>query len=212
MLLGALCSLSLASLADDVERPFSVKIGLGKAEFDHSLDTAALTAKGYTVNSYQKDDVEDRSNNYGFAYAISPRLSLDLNWQGFGKVNSSLDIELPADKTAEQAAKDIVDASPQQVGGYMVTVGGNYIQPLYSRLDLRIGGGFLFGSDDHEVTINDEVFDINNNVVAPYAKLGFGVKLTRGLTLTAQAERYFVDNAVERYELGLNYSFSPAQP
>ena len=65
---------------------------------------------------------------------------------------------------------------------------------------------------DHQVTINDEVFDINSDVTAPYAKLGLGVKLSRGFTLTAQAERYFIGNDIERYEIGLSYDFSLTQP
>ena len=204
---GAILLSPNVCFANDIKRPFSVKIGLGKAELKNTFDVSGLTSKGYIVKGYEKNKVDEKSGSYGLAYAISPKLSLDLNWQGFGRVDSILDVELPDGKTAKQAAEEIVSASPQQVGGMLITLGGTYIQPVTPRFDVRVGAGVLLGKDDHQVTINDEVFDINDGISAPYIKLGFGVKLARGFTLTAQTERYFLDDDIERYEVGLSYSY-----
>ena len=194
------------SVANDVERPFSVHIGLGKASMSRTIDIDSLTSKGYSVNSYTKDDVDNNSNSYGFSYAFSPKLNVEFSWLGLGLVESSIDLDLPENKSAEQAAKDVAEASPYQSGGHTIKIGGNFIQPVYSRLDLRLGAGAVIGSNRHEITINDEVFEFKDTFTEPYVTLGFGVKITRGFTVTAKAEHYFMDNVAERYEVGLSYS------
>lgn len=204
---GAILLVSLDCFANELDQPFSFNVGIGEAKLGQSFDIEGLTSKGYTVKNYQKDKVSEQSISVGFAYKISKKISLGANWQSFGEVSSTLDVELPEGKSAKQAAKEIVSASPQQVGGFMVTFGGSYIQPIYSRLDLRIGAGLLLGKDEHQVTINDESFDVDDTLSAAYLKLGVGVKLSRGFTLTAHTERYFLDDAAKRYELGLSYSY-----
>lgn len=74
-------------------------------------------------------------------------------------------------------------------------------------MDLRLGAGVSLGKDDHRVVINGEAFDYNDTSTAPYMKLGFGVKLTRVFALTAHAERYFFDDTVDRYAIGLSYTY-----
>ena len=204
---GAILLLPNVCFANDSNDPITVKIGLGKVNLKNTFDAAGLTAQGYTVNGYATNDVDENSESYGLAYDISPRLSLDINLQSFGKVNSTLDVKLPEGKTAKQAAAEIESASSQQLGGMLITLGGSYIKPVSPRFDVRIGAGLLFGKGDHQITINDEVFDIGERISAPYIKLGVGVKLTRGFTLTAHTERYFLDDDVERYEVGLSYSY-----
>lgn len=205
--LGAMLFVSIDCFASEIEQPFSFNVGVGKAKHQQMVDIAGLTSRGYIVKSYQANKVYEQSNSIGVAYSVSKKISFSANWQSFGRVHSTLDVELPEGKTAKQAAEEIVSASPQQVGGFMVALGGNYIQPVYSRFDMRIGAGFLFGKDKHQVTINNENFDIDDSLSAPYLKFGVGVKLARGFTVTANAERYFLDDAIKRYEIGLSYSY-----
>ena len=133
-------------------------------------------------------------------------MSVALGWLSLGKVKSSLDIDLPAGKTTQQAAEDIVAASPHQSGGLLYTLGVNYVQPVYSQLDLRVGAGFIAGKDEHRVTINGDDIDLDESNSAPFLKLGVGVKVSRGFAITAHTERYFFDDPIDRVEIGISYT------
>ena len=187
--------------------PVTFKVGLGKASFDTNLNTAALTSKGYTVNSYQQTDLNEDSNRLSIALGVTEKMSVELGWQSLGKVKSSLDIDLPAGKTTQQAAEDIVAASsPHQSGGLLYTLGVNYVQSVYSQLDVRVGAGFVTGKDEHRITINGDDIDFDESNSAPFLKLGVGVNVSRGFAITAHAERYFFDDPIDRFEIGLSYT------
>lgn len=205
--IGVLISLCNHANAGGLDVPLSFKVGLGQSSFKNSLDATALTSKGYSVNSYSQDKVNDETYSLGLLYRFSPKFNLEINWLDLGKVDSSLDIGLPTGVTAAQAAQDIVEASPQQVGGTVITLGVNYIYPMYNRLNFIAGAGLLAGEDDHSVTINGQAFDIDNTVTEPYAKLGLAWKISKRFSITAQTERYFFDSAIDRYEVGLSYDF-----
>ena len=165
---GVLLLLPIAAHAEASARPLIMKMGIGKTSFKTNLNTAALTSKGYTVNSYRQTDVYENSNHLSVALKLTPKVNVELGWQGLGKVKSSLDIDLPVGKTAQQAAEDIIAASPHQSSGLFYTFGANYIQPVNSRLDLRVGAGWLLGTDTHRVTIIGEDVDISGSSNASF--------------------------------------------
>lgn len=206
VLFGALSILMVDGYAGSPSG-LTFQVGIGQANFDKDLNTSALVSQGYTVNGYSQNVVDKDSHSISLSVPISPKISAELGLQKMGEVKSSLDLTLPAGKSAKQAAEDIVDASPQQFGGIAVAIGANYVQPINQRLDLRLGGGVSIAKDDHRVTINGEEFDSDDTSVAPYLKLGFGVSLTPRFALTAHAEHYFFDDPVDRYEIGLSYTY-----
>ena len=187
--------------------PLTFQVGVGKVSFDNNLDTTGLTLKGYSVNNYSQSVVDEDSHSLGISIPITPKISAELSVQKMGEVRSSLDVTLPAGTSAEQAAQDIVAVSPQQLGGLTIAIGANYIHPVTNRVNLRLGAGMSLGKDDHRLTINGEEFDYDDSSTAPYLKLGIGVKLTPSFAITANTERYFFDDQVDRHVIGLSYTF-----
>ena len=206
LVVGALSLLPMAAYAEAKDWPLTIKMGIGKASFNTVLNTTALTSKGYTVNSYRQTDVDENSNHFSVALKLTNKVNVELGWQALGKMKSSLDIGLPAGKTVQQAAEDIAAASPHQSSGLLYTLGANYVQPVYSRLDLRVGAGWLLGTESHRITINGEDVDVNDSSSAPFLKLGIGVKVSRGFAITAHTERYFFDDPIDRVEIGISYT------
>ena len=207
VLVGALLLLPVSSYAGSTMGQITFQIGMGKVSFDKNLNTTALTMKGYNVNSYSQSVVDEGSYSLGMSMSITPKISAELSVQKMGEVKSSLDVTLPAGTSAEQAAQDIVAASPQQLGGLTIAVGANYKHPVTNRVNLRLGAGMSLGKDDHRLTINGEEFDYDDSSMAPYLKLGIGVKLTPSFAITANTERYFFDDQVDRHVIGLSYTF-----
>lgn len=183
------------------------QVGIGKVSFDKDLNTADLVLRGYTVNSYSQNTINKDSHSLSVSVPVTPKISAELGLQKMGEIKSSLDVTLPAGKSVQQAAQDIVDASPQQLGGLTAVIGANYIQPINSQMDLRLGAGVSLGKDDHRIVINGEEFDYDDSSTAPYVKLGLGVKLAPSFAITAHTERYFFDDPVDRYAIGLSYTY-----
>lgn len=205
--IGVLLVLPVLSHAGSPVGQLTFQVGLGKVSFDEGLNTTALIAKGYTVNGYSQGTIDKDSLSLGISMSLTRKISAELGLQKMGKVKSSLDISLPTGISTEQAAKDITEASPQQLGGLTAIVGASYAQPINHRLDLKLGVGVSFGKNDHRVAINGEAFDSDDTSTAPYLKLGFGVKVTPKITITTHAERYFFDDTIDRYSIGLSYTY-----
>lgn len=192
--------------AGSIAGPFTFKVGIGRTSGDTGLNLSELTTKGYTVNSYSRRDADKHSYSFSASMQISSKINAELGLQDMGKEKTLLDINLPSNTSTKQATEDIVGTSYQQVGGLFFTVGANYIQPIHPRFNLRLGAGMLLGKDDHRVTVNGEDFDYDDSSHAPYLKLGLGVKVAQGFTITAHTERYFFDDPIDRYEVGLTYT------
>lgn len=192
--------------AGGLNNVLTAKVGVGKSTSNAELNVNDLVSKGYQINNYSQGLSSSSSYSFSLAYSLTSRASIELGLQSFGRTRSTLDVEIPVGKLPQQAAEEIVTASPQKVGGTFVTLATNYIYPLTSRLDLRLGTGLVLGRDDHEVKINDDVFDVQNNVAEPFVKLGVGVKITEKIAVTGSIERYFITDPVDRYEIGMSYS------
>jgi len=207
LLVGALSVFPIISHAGSPTGPLTFQVGAGKVSFDKGLDTSALTSKGYVVNSYSQSDVDENSLSLSVSVPVTRKVSVELGLQKMGEVKSSLDVTLPTGISAAQAAKDISKASPQQLGGLTGVIGANYTQPLNSRFDFKLGAGVSLGKNDHRVTVNGESFDNDDTSTAPYLKLGLGFKLTPKFVINTNAERYFFDDQIDRYSIGLSYTY-----
>ena len=206
-LVGALLMLPVVSHAGSPTGPLTLQVGVGKVSFDKDLNTSALTSKGYVVNSYSQSDVDENSLSFSVSVPVTHKVSVELGLQKMGEVKSSLDVTLPTGISAAQAAKDISEASPQQLGGLTGVIGANYTQPINSRLDFKLGAGVSLGKNDHRVTVNGEEFDNDDTSTAPYLKLGFEVKLTPKFAITTHADRYFFDDPIDRLSIGVSYTY-----
>ncbi len=206
-LLGALFMLPVISYAGSPVGLLTFKVGAGKVSFDKGLNTSSLSSKGYVVNSYKQNSVDENSFSLSVSIPVTGKVSAELGLQKMGEVKSSLDVILPTGISAAQAAKDITEASPQQLGGLTGIIGANYTHPINHRVDLNLGSGLALGKNDHRITVNGEKFENDDSSTAPYLKLGFGVKLTPKFAITTQAERYFFDDSVDRYSIGLSYTY-----
>ena len=207
VLTGALLMLPVVSHAGSPTGLLTFQVGMGKVSFDKGLNTSSLSNKGYVVNSYSQSSVDENSLSLSISVPVTRKMSAEFGLQKMGEVKSSLDVTLPTGISAAQAAKDITEASPQQLGGLTGIIGANYTQPINHRLDLKLGAGVSLGKNDHRVTVNGQEFDNDDTSTAPYLKLGFGVKLTPKFAITTHAERHFFDNPVDRYSIGLSYTY-----
>ena len=206
-LVGVLLMLSVVSHAGSPAGLFTFQLGMGKVSFDKGLNTSLLSSKGYVLNSYSQSSIDENSTSLSISVPVTSNISAEFGLQKMGEVKSSLDVTLPTGMSVAQAAKDITEASPQQLGGLTGVVGANYTHSMNSRLAIKLGAGVSLGKNDHRVTVNGEAFDNDDTSTAPYLKLGFDVKLTPKFAITTHAERYFFDDPIDRYSIGLSYTY-----
>lgn len=102
---------------------------------------------------------------------------------------------------AEQAVQSILRVMPRLTGGY--NMGFLHHIPINTRASTHVAGGALIRRGKQANDSTEE------KGIDPMLQFGMTYKLTPGLSVTAELQRYFKsdDDDIQRYAVGMVYNF-----
>ncbi|WP_020558687.1 outer membrane beta-barrel protein [Thiofilum flexile] len=179
----------------------------GEAKQDASIDTSALTTRGYTVNSISTGKAKKSSGRLGFQYHFSPRWAADMGVVQFGNTDYNANLVVPVGTTPVQAARAVYDATSKRGGNRAYTAGVQYRMPIASRASVNLGVGAVAWKDKQNVTVNGTSFRFKSDGTDPYVRVGLGYDINRSMSLVTNVERYNLDEPVDRWDVGMAFRF-----